>query len=108
MQALIAGQITGTEAARVNNELIKKWLDYKMPQTKEDDRNYLYFTGELQILAPKWEAIKAKAAEVQKVEEQKAIVQQATTTTAATTTIFGLSYTELAIAGVAIYLLSRS
>lgn len=99
MEALSSGQITSAEAMATMKTVYDGWTELKMAK-KEDDRNYLYFTGDLQYLEPKMKAIEAKANEVAKTETAKA-----TAAATAAATPFGLSYTELAIAGVAIYFL---
>lgn len=99
MQALTNGQITSAEAMATMKTVYDGWTELKMAK-KEDDRNYLYFTGDLQYLEPKMKAIEAKANEVAKTETAKA-----TAAATAAATPFGLSYTELAIAGVAFYFL---
>lgn len=99
MEALTSGKITSSEAMATMKSVYDGWTELKMAK-KEDDRNYLYFTGDLQYLEPKMKAIEAKANELAKTEV-------ATTTQAQTNSNlpFGLSSTELIIAGAAIYLI---
>lgn len=99
LDALTNGKITSNEAMATMKTVYDNWTELKFAK-KEDDRNYLYETGDLQILEPKMKAIEAKANEVAKTETAKA-AQAAT----ATDTPFGLSYTELAIGAVAFYFL---
>lgn len=107
LNALSNGQISSSEALAQVTTDYNSWAEYKMNSASEKDKGYLYNTGELQVLKPKWNAIEAKAAEVAKTEKVKAT--QTANASANADLPFGLSMTELAIGAVVLYfLLNRS
>ena len=95
-------QITTSEAIKTRDSIYQTWDKYKMSQPKVDDRNYLYETGDLKYISPRWDILNAKIDEIAKLEAQE---QTAKTTGGADTSTlpFGLSFTELAFAGLAAY-----
>lgn len=107
-KALTEGQITTSEANAVINQLDTDWHNYRVGQSKLDDRDYLYHKIEVPIIAPKRTAIKAKMEEVAKVEAQKATATANAEAQQKEAVAFGLSFTELAIAGVVLFLFLRS
>lgn len=98
--AISSGQISSSEALAQVKSSYESWADYKINLADEKQKGYLY-QAELEVLLPKWKAIEGKAAEVAKTESVKAaqVAQQQNSLA------FGLSFTEIAIAGVAVYFL---
>lgn len=99
MEALTSGKISSSEAMATMKTVYDNWTELKFKK-KEDDRNYLYETGDLQYLEPKMKAIEAKAIELSKTETARA-----SAAANAAEMPFGLSYTEIAIGAIGIYFL---
>ncbi len=99
LDALTNGKISSSEAMATMKTVYDNWTELKFAK-KEDDRNYLYETGDLQILEPKMKAIEAKANEVAKTE-----TANAANAANAAAMPFGLSYSEIAIGAIGIYFL---
>lgn len=110
LDKLNKGEISGTDALSQLKANYDAWQDFKMPQPKEEDRNYLYFDIELPIFKPKWDAITAKAEQMKVLEDQQKAIQeqQLANELENADKPFGLSYTELAIGGLVLFLFLRS